>query len=195
MSGVYIHGTNGAGKTMLARCLMICAQGPVYECWVHSEEAVMTGVLRADRPDIMFVGKYRGATGGFDTVQPYAAGVRAAITRARDFGNPVIMESLITPGIETCRELAAGIGDVTFFWLDTPVQQCIAHVGTRRAARGNETPLDPSNLLRKAESVASWYRRLTEAGLRTERGGWDYVYNRCKEILNVSEPDASVLLD
>lgn len=190
--GVYIHGTNGSGKTTLARCLMACAPGPLYECWVHTEEAVMTGVACSGMPDLLFVGKYRTATGGFDTVQPFAAGVRAACTRAREYGNPIVMESLITPGVETCQELARAM-DLTFFWLDTPIEQCIANVTKRRHARGNMEPLDPDNLKRKAISVGSWAKRLHDAGLRVERGDWDYVYTRCKQILFL-EPDERSLL-
>jgi hypothetical protein len=84
---------------------------------------------------------------------------------------------------------------LTFFWLDTPIEQCIANVTKRREARGNYEPLDPENLKRKAASVSSWAKRLKDAGLQVERGDWDYVYHRCKEILDVAEPDASVLLD
>lgn len=192
--GVYIHGTNGSGKTTLARCLMICAGPAQYECTVGN--APMTGVLRPGKPDLMLVGKYRSATGGFDTVQPFADGVQAAITRGGDpdFQNPIVMESLVTPGVDTCIALARGIGDVTFFWLDAPLDLCIAQMNERRARRGSEPLEDVSNVEKKAASVASWYRRLSEAGLKVERGPWAYVYRRCKEILNLTEPSMQELL-
>jgi hypothetical protein len=205
--GVYIHGTNGAGKTTLARCLMICAMpGVIVEAQVH--DAPVTIVSARKRrgwdgttpvwvdhmlKDLVFIGKYKSATGGFDTVQPYAEGVKAAITRARDWDEPIVMESLMTPGVDTCKQLAEGIGDVTFFWLDTPLAQCIEQTNKRRAARDRAALEDVSNIERKAVSVGSWARRLHEAGLCVERGDWDFVYARCKQILSL-EPSEEHLL-
>lgn len=191
MPAVYIHGTNGAGKTTLARALMICTQGAIIEATV--KECPVTISCRPMMKDVCFIGKYRTATGGMDTVQPYAAGVEAAIARGKDFGDPVVMESLITPGIDTCKQLSK-IPGLVFFWLDTPVEQCIRNTLARRAARGNDNEFDPSNLERKAQSVASWYKRLQEAGLNVERGNWEYVYARCKQILDITEPDGELML-
>lgn len=194
MTGVYIHGTNGAGKTTLARALMVCARGTIIEAKVHDAMVTIATLRRDSQKDLVFVGKYRSATGGFDTVQPFADGVKAAITRAMCYGEQVVMESLVTPGVDTCKQLADGIKDVTFFWLDVPLPRCIEQMNQRRAARGSEPLEDVSNVEKKAASVASWARRLTEAGLHVERGDWDYVYARCKQILNLTEPPEEELL-
>lgn len=197
---VYIHGTNGSGKTTLARALMICAgPNPVggKVC-----DAPVTFVARATpQRDVYFIGKYTGPTGGLDTVQPFKNGVHAAIARA-GMGDPVVMESMVTPGLETCQLLHKSCPGLVFFWLDTPVQQCINQTlerrARRKAARGqppDEDAFDPVNLQRKAASVASWAARLTEAGIPVERGDWAFVYARCKAVLGITEPGASQLLD
>lgn len=191
MTAVYIHGTNGSGKTTLARALMCCVPGVLYECTVG--DAVVTGVMRLGMPDVLFIGKYRGPTGGLDTVQPFAEGIKAAIVRGQEWNNPIVMESLVTPGVDTCRSLHMAM-PTTFFWLDTPLEQCIRQMNERRAARGSEPLEDLSNVEKKAASVASWARRLTEAGMRVERGPWYYVFQRCREILDLPLPTDEELL-
>lgn len=194
MGSVYIHGTNGSGKTTLARALITCASAGR-----DTQVGKYNGADFVRCGDVGFIGRYSGATGGLDTVHPFQTGIDAALMLSSGYDLKLVMESMVTPGLDTCLRLHDNIPLLHFFWLDTPVEQCIRQTMQRREARRkagvNVAEFNPANLIRKAESVASWHRRLTEARLLVERGDWWYVYNRCKTILGVDAPHSDQLLE
>jgi hypothetical protein len=188
MTGIYIHGTNGSGKTTIARKLLALAK--VQGTWVKEithRQCPVTAIQRSGAPPIAFIGKYKDGTasGGMDTVYPYANGINAAISLSRQ-GVFVFLEGLATPGIATSIQLAKGIIGMKFFWLNTDVAECIRSTQARRDARGTTKKFDTYNLIDKVKRSESWIDRCTAAGLDTERGGRIYVFNRCKRLLGLA---------
>jgi energy-coupling factor transporter ATP-binding protein EcfA2 len=160
---VYVHGTNGSGKSTLARALVALAGGAV-GC-----ENVMAPTCKAfstyTSEGVVFLGRYDNACGGVDGFSPYAA-IHGVIGHhvLRDDGVRMFGEGLITPGVETCQNMAEVFDDHLFIALK------------RRATKGNAKPFDPANLRRKLASVHSWADRLDAAGLRVQRLSWRAAY-------------------
>lgn len=184
---VYVHGTNGSGKSTLARAVATAAGGIVDVRELPTNRKARWTLTRK----VVLIGKYGNACGGVDGLSPYAA-IHDIMPRLR--GAHVFAEGLITPGVETCQKLADYKDEHLFIALCTPIQDCIRHVLQRRKAKGNTKPYDPANLLRKAESVLSWHRRLNAAGLKCELMTFEEAYLSTLELLGLQPPSVDVLL-
>jgi len=135
---IYVHGTNGSGKSTLARYLLMCAGG-IKDIKPHAATgAHCTYSWRR----LACVGKYRALTGGADGVQPYALVPTTALALLKD-GYDVLVEGLMSPGVETCKTLtrkAQKLGaSVRFIRLDIGFYQCCGGA-CWRATRRSTTP-------------------------------------------------------
>lgn len=150
-------------------------------------------VLTHTRKYLVLVGPYRTATGGADSVQPYAL-VPKTIHHSLVQGYSVFCEGLMTPGVETCRQIWASSVklrvDVTFLLLDVPIDECIAHVQARRDRKGNDKPYDPELLVKKHRSSSNWIENLKAAGLPTQKLPWKAARDFCLHAYNLSAEGA-----
>lgn len=186
---VYLHGTNGSGKSTLARAVVAAAGG----AWEYVPGVGKAGTTRTYR-GVALIGKYTSACGGIDGIQPYALVhdelLRHAIfPEARVFG-----ESLVTPGLQTCKNFAAMFTRTVFILLDTPDTTCIQNVLKRRKAKGNTKEYSPDNLYRKARSARSWANNLEASGLEVHRLQYREAYALILELLGLPSPSVEDLL-
>lgn len=164
---VYVHGTNGSGKSTLAREVIECAGGVAEIDDVP--HALGRNKVTWTRKRVALMGKYGNACGGLDGVQPYADAHHLMQHARNCAAKGVFAESLVTPGLQTCKDFAEYFDRTLFVLLDTPETICIANVLLRRGAKGNAKPYSPDNLYRKAKSARSWADNLERAGLNVKR--------------------------
>src|SRR5688572_10228583 len=190
-----MHGTNGTGKTTIARALIALATAR-YGKPVHRKmPAWKCCIVYFRKPRIVFLGRYNDGSpsGGMDTVDHYPTALWKAVECAQRDGASLFIERLVTPGLETCQKLHASIG-MRFLYIDVPMDECIRGVKARRKQAGNKKPLNPTNLLDKGRASRSWYDRLTAAGVPIERGGRVEVYRKCRVALALYDKATEKLL-
>lgn len=189
---VYVHGTNGSGKSTLARAV-IAAAGGVTEV---DDVPHTTGRSKVTwtRKRVALMGRYGNACGGLDGVQPYAD-THYLMQHARTCDAlSVFAESLVTPGLQTCKEFAEYFDRTVFILLDTPETVCIENVLLRRRAKGNSKPYDPKNLQKKLRSAQAWADNLERAGLQVRRLQYKQAYSLTLQLLGLPKPSVADLL-
>lgn len=190
----YVHGTNGSGKSTLARYLIMCAGGvarterhPKTNAWVTYTHGRLA-----------LVGKYTTATGGADGVQPYSLVPKTALALLRA-GWPVLIEGLMSPGVETCRKLhedAVKLGTyVKFIRLEIGFFQSCENVKRRRMLVGNTKPFDPINVRKKQQSCDGWLTNLGAAHLPIWGLNWEQTRDYCLSTYRLNTDGAIRILD
>lgn len=188
---VYVHGTNGSGKSTLARAV-IAAAGGVRE--VDEVPSTRKNKVTWTNKRVAMLGKYGNACGGLDGVQPYAD-AHMLMQHARNCdARSVFGESLVTPGLQTCKDFEEYFMHVVFILLDTPIEDCITNVLKRRKTKGNTKPYDPANLYKKARSARAWADNLERAGLEVYRLQYKQAYELTLKLLSLSPPTVEDLL-
>jgi len=108
--------------------------------------------------------------------------------RLQDQDGPADLHSLVISGIAgRWVALARRLSQCQFIFLelDTPMEKCIERVTARRRARGNTTPFNPVNLIRKFKSVTSSRRFLANAGLDVRLIDHERAYECLKNLLGL----------
>lgn len=191
---IYVHGTNGSGKSTLARHMIMCSGG-VKKLTKHK----VTGAkVTYTYGKLALVGWYRSPTGGADGVQPYASVPITALALLKD-GHNVLVEGLMTPGVETCAKLCNAAKKLNvymkFIKLDIGYFQSLENVKRRRSLTGNTKEFDPSNLRKKQRSVEGWFENLAAAHLPVYGLDWENTRDLCLSAFKINSNGAVRLLD
>lgn len=191
---IYVHGTNGSGKSTLARYLIMCAGG-IKRIAPHPATGAKCTYTHSR---LALVGKYSTATGGADGVQPYASVPTTALALLAD-GHNVMVEGLMSPGVETCKTLTRKArkfsADVRFIRLDIGFYQSCENVKRRRMLVGNTKPFDPINVRKKQKSCDGWFTNLAAAGLPIWGLNWEQARDYCLSAYGLSTAGAVRVLD
>lgn len=190
---IYVHGTNGSGKSSLARYLIMCSGG-IRKMDKHPKTGAKVTYTHGN---LALVGWYRSPTGGADGVQPYADVPRTALALLRD-GHDVLVEGLMTPGVNTCVDLynrAVKLGAyVKFIKLDIGIFKCIQHVKWRRRLAGNTKPLDEHNLRKKHATCERWFENLAAARIQPYGLDWNNTKSICMQAFKLNIKGATRIL-
>jgi len=181
---INVRGTSGSGKSTLVRSVMeryksrtpILQEGrrqpigyalhnsPPMET-VHSE--LPAKFFRSADPQmkpLWVVGHYETPCGGGDTI-PDLDDVYNEVVQAANHGYDVLFEGLIVQSdVNRLIELSQS-QKVLVIGLTTSLEECLAGVRARRAARGDERPLNPKNTESKYKTVPKTLARLRAAGV------------------------------
>lgn len=160
---VYVYGTNGSGKTHLAREVIKAAGGVTRNIPGHGKASTTLTTK-----GVALVGRYGNACGGIDGIQPYADAL-AEVCFDGALGHRVFAEGLVQPGWRNCEVMTRWYDLTQFILLDTPEEECVANVLKRRAEAGNAKPYDDRNLYRKASAARSWANLLEKHGVPVVR--------------------------
>ncbi len=162
---INIRGTHGSGKsTLVADILNRNVYTPLGEGKRPEGYKVTIAGLR--RP-LYVVGPYTTACGGCDAIQPYAL-IWPRVEEYAKKGHVIFEGALVSSSVGNIgRTMAARRQkDCVVCFLDTPVEECIARIQRRRAARGDERPLNPANTVSKHQSVERSRPKMEALGLR-----------------------------
>jgi hypothetical protein len=160
---ISIRGSNGAGKTWVARKVMDRAE--------HDFRKKMTldnGVLINIYKDFVILGSYDRVCGGCDTIKTPQM-VWDAVVECAEFTNViyegVIVGNVYEPTIILNERLKAIDAKIIPISLNTPFEQCVANVNARRAVEGKPPIEKTDNILTNDKKNISSARKLHAAGL------------------------------
>ena len=162
---INIRGTHGSGKsTLVAGLLASHPHVPLGEGKRPEGYKVTAAGLK--RP-VYVVGPYTTACGGCDAVQPYDL-IWPRVEEYAKKGHVLFEGALVSSSVGNIgRAMAARRQkDCVVCFLDTPVEECLVRIQRRRAARGDERPLNPANTVSKHQSVERSRPKMEALGVR-----------------------------
>lgn len=180
-----IRGTNGSGKSTVAKIIMgdaimkdVIEEGPksrVYRCEMEYGAVVY------------FIGAYETACGGLDTIASFDEVKRLAL-KYIELGD-VIMEGILWSTVfKSSYELDAQLREMghSMFWLqlNTPIKTCIDRVMSRRVCNNNFKEFDPSGVLAKQTSISRTFNRAVDVGAIGYVGNGDEMVEYIREVFN-----------
>ena len=160
---ISIRGSNGAGKTWVARQVMQATDGEFVK-----KAKLSNGVLVNVYKRYVIIGSYDRACGGCDTISKPQL-VWDAIVECAAHSN-VIYEGVIVGNVyeptmildARLKELGATLVPIC---LNTPFDQCVSNVDKRRAVEGKPPIEKTDNILTNDKKNISSARKLHQAGL------------------------------
>lgn len=159
---ISIRGSNGAGKTWVARKVMDRAEGDF-----KKKLKLGNGVLINVYKSFVILGSYDRVCGGCDTVKTPGL-VWDAVVECAEFTNViyegVIVGNVYEPTIILNERLKAIGAKLIPISLNTPFDQCVANVNARRAVEGKPPIEKTDNILTNDKKNISSARKLHAAG-------------------------------
>jgi len=160
---ISVRGSNGAGKTWVARKVMDRAEDD-FKKKITLDNGVLVNVYK----NFVILGSYDRVCGGCDTIKTPQM-VWDAVVECAGFTN-VIYEGVIVGNVyeptillnERLKMIGARIVPVC---LNTPFEQCVANVNARRAVEGKPPIEKTDNILTNDKKNISSAKKLHAAGL------------------------------
>ncbi len=198
-----IRGTNGSGKTHLARSLI--ADDPRYGqpnmvdlTWYSSptkadplRRKAVEGYAMPHRfpgVDVLLVGSYRTACGGLDGVPDFEtqfSALRGAGRICADMGRAehqaIICEGVLASTVygswgdfaSMVKQYSDKEARFAFCYLDTPLEVCLQRIRGRQEAAGKVRPIKEDLVADKIKAISATRRRAMEAGHTVYDLPWD----------------------
>lgn len=156
---VNLRGTSGSGKTTIVRNVLSHGN---WEIW--SEQGKILGYVNLELGWAV-VGSYENTCGGCDGIRTQDETenrVRFLVSQ----GFSVLFEGLLISTITgRWATLAQSIdANMLFYYIDTPLEECIERVKHRRLAAGNTKPFNTDNTVNRVKAIETTRQKLTEAG-------------------------------
>lgn len=186
---INLRGTSGSGKSTLVRWIMLCYESrlPVRQQINGKDRKQPVGYLchLEGGRSLYVLGHYESPCGGCDTL-PTMDYVYDAVRKAAAEGFDVIYEGVIvTSDVRRCIQLHTDGLPLLVVGLDVPIEECVAGINNRRAARGDERPLDPTNTIAKLKTNQGGMRKLQAAGVDARWLGRDEALTAVQEALEL----------
>jgi hypothetical protein len=161
---VNIRGTHGSGKSTIVK--KILEKFEAVELPI-GEGPKLAGYLvkLAPKQRLYVVGPYRTACGGCDAIQPYDLIWPRVLAYAKK-GHVLFEGALVSSSVGNIGRAMAARKDCVVAFMDTPLQECLDRIARRRAARGDDRPLNPKNTTSKFEGIVRSRPQLEALGLR-----------------------------
>lgn len=160
---IQIRGTSGSGKSTAMKWFMkgynaweaVYAPGRKKPLWYFS---TANGL-----PRVVVLGHYDSPCGGCDTIgSAKAVYDLIQVVQGHFKSHAVVCEGLL---LSEDVKWSSQMKDLTVLYLQTPLDQCLRQIESRRAEAGNEKPLDPRNTSNRFRVVEKSRVRLLEAGV------------------------------
>lgn len=203
---INVRGTSGSGKSTLVRNIIdaydVCERVMVpgrkrplcYRLWRGTQFYAQDPFQGQNTPppqrppDLVVLGHYDTACGGCDTIPTTQAAFDMAVEAHHLLGCHVLYEGLLlSADVKHTLELAGDVGpeNLLVVELSTTLEECLASVNKRRAARDDTLPpVNPKNTESKWKGVRSSSQKLRDAGLAVETLDRDAALARVLEVLS-----------
>lgn len=156
---VNLRGTSGSGKTTIVRHVL--SRGS-WEKWKQDGK-----VLGYYNNELMWavVGSYENTCGGCDGIKTQDE-TESRIKTLLSCGYSVLFEGLLISTLTSRWEKFAKNIDANmlFYYLDTPIEECIERVKQRRILAGNQKPFNTENTVNRVKAIETTRQKLTAAG-------------------------------
>jgi thymidylate kinase len=149
---ISIRGTHGSGKSTIVKELL--NKFDAEPLMVPNEKKPQGYVMKTPWGQLRAVGSYETACGGCDAIQPYDL-IWPRIELYAEHGHVIFEGALVSSSYGNIGRASEKYGsDFVFAFLNTPLGVCLERIKKRRAAKGNNKPLDPKNTQVKYDNVA-----------------------------------------
>jgi hypothetical protein len=171
---IQIRGTSGSGKSTAMREIMkaLSRDREWRPFFADGRRNPLGYELQRGTTFYQVLGHYESPCGGCDTIGS-ARQVFELIERRQR--NLQLCDFVLCEGLLLSEDVkwTSQLQDVRVYFLTTPLPTCLDRIRQRRAARGNEKPLDPENTTQRVNSIESARRRLSEGGIYCRRANFD----------------------
>lgn len=181
---VNIRGTSGAGKSHLVRSIMALYEFQTANYKEGRRQPISYLFKREDGEPLFVPGHYNTPTGGCDTISK-PDDVYELVKDGANQGDVLFEGIMVGDDVRRCAELSKE-HKVLVIALNTPIEECLAGVQSRRDTRGDDRPLDPKNTIDRARRLkTSMMPRLKDAGVETLWLSRQEAFEKVKECFNV----------
>jgi hypothetical protein len=164
---INLRGTHGSGKSTAIRALTEKSNvRPIFGTTfgLRCPEGYKARLPKVEA-DVFVLGPYTAQCGGCDGIQPYSL-IPPLIEKYAEQGHVVFEGSLIS----ACWGVIGGLlerwkRDAIILFLDTPVEECVRRVRTRRLERGDEREFDPRHVIQKHATIARLKQKIAGVGV------------------------------
>lgn len=163
---IQIRGTSGSGKSWTMKSLL-GKLGPFTEHFIKKRKQPL---FYYNKSGVVILGHYASPCGGCDTIGS-AAAVATLIKELEEGVYTIIPTVIICEGLLLSEDSkwTSQMKDVRIIYLTTPVDQCVTQIIQRRAAVGNEKPLNESNTRKRVSVIERSRKKLIEKGVHCVR--------------------------
>ena len=159
---INIRGTSGCGKTTIVRNIL---QHGVWETWRDEHNKILAYYNK--NLNWAVVGSYENTCGGCDGIKTQDE-AEYRIQFLIDSGFNVLFEGLVISTI-TGRwgELARKNSEKSnflFYYVNTPIEECIERVKKRRFDAGNVKPFNEENTRNRVKAIETTFQKLSQSG-------------------------------
>jgi len=183
-----IRGTNGSGKSYPIHQMLKLYGNEQWTLQSTIEDVPFTVV-----PDLQtaIIGHYDTQCGGADGITKQDAITEAIRALYPKYKTVIVEGSIVASVYARWEALARELDDDYWFWfLETPVADCIASVLERRKAKNNSKPFDPNQtLIPRHEAILRLKKRLIDAGRNVANFDRDTIVNA---VVNQAKENAGL---
>lgn len=184
---INIRGTSGAGKSTLVTKIMELYPQKFANHEPGRKRPVSYLLYAAEGPlrsELVVLGHYEIACGGCDTLKTLDD-VYGRVRRYAHNRNVLFEGIMVGEDVTRAVALSKDFPDFAIIELSTPIEECLARVRARRAAKGNEKPLNEKATRAKHKGYANRRARLKDAGVNYLVMDCDAAFIKVKELLKL----------
>lgn len=166
---IKLHGCSGAGKTTVARALMLASTAVTEVEFDGSKkpEAYVCHLPQLMNP-VAILGSYRNNCGGMDSYSSNASDIIKLIDSYHDLGVHVLFEGLLL------STYYGGVGkhleqygdDSIYAFMNTPLMLCLSRVTHRRDVQQSKNKFNPQNTVDKYNTIEHLKKKCVQNGRR-----------------------------
>lgn len=176
---VNLRGTSGSGKTTIVRHIL--SQG-TWKKWTDEKGKVLA--YYNEEKMWAIIGSYENVCGGCDTIRTQDE-IGERIRLFANTGYNVLFEGLLTSTLssrwEKFSKEIVPIANMLFWYVNTPIEECLCRIEARRAARGTKTPLNPKNTVERVKAIEVTYQKLSAAGCYCLKASQEEIIQNMKD--------------
>lgn len=190
---INIRGTSGSGKSTLVRKILeLYQERVVFRADGRKQPLGYVYKHPCDSaPSLAVVGHYETDCGGCDTISGMDK-IYDLVRASADRGFDVIFEGLlISAEVNRTAKLHEDGYELNVLHLDLPIEECVASINTRRAAKAERTgkpkppPVAEKNTISKHKGSRQSCKRLHAAGVKVYSGDRDYALSMARSLLKL----------
>ncbi len=173
-----IRGTNGSGKTTIVRKLIEECKTPIVKRDCYNPEGKKVGEWSKIGWNAV-IGKYSTTCGGCDTIKTQADAKRL-ITIAASASKNVIFEGILISTIyQPWSDFAHEVGGMTWLYLDTPLETCLANIYKRNGGK----KINEELVINKYASIKRTAAKAAQDGHKVVVLNYENAFEQFKELI------------